>query len=95
MKTSCCNADSFALKSKVDTIILPGTQLQQKLTEYRVFVFLVINIMLDYVLHLESRNIHSKKNESCVTQDKTVYLAKAKFILARNGNSQINTVYCV
>ena len=31
--------------------------------------------------------IHSKKNESCVTQDKTVYRAKAKFILARIGHT--------
>ena len=38
---------------------------------------------------------HSKKNESCVTQANTVYLAEAKFILTRNGHSQINTVYCV
>ena len=36
-----------------------------------------------------------KKNESCVTQDKMVYLAKATFILARNDQSEINTVYCV
>ena len=36
-----------------------------------------------------------EKNESCVTQDYTVYLAKAKFILARIGQFEINTVYCV
>ena len=29
---------------------------------------------------------HSKKNQSCVTQDNTVYAAKAKFILTRNGH---------
>ena len=39
--------------------------------------------------------IHSKKNESCVTQDKTVYQAKAKFILVRIEQFEINTVYCV
>ena len=39
--------------------------------------------------------LYKEKNKSCVTQDKTVYLAKAKFILTRNGHSQINTVYCV
>ena len=38
---------------------------------------------------------HSKKNESCVTQDKTVYQAKAKFILVRIEQFEINTVYCV
>ena len=36
-----------------------------------------------------------EKNESCVTQDKTVYQAKAKFILARIDPPEINTVYCV
>ena len=36
-----------------------------------------------------------EKNESCVTQANTVYPAKAKFILARIGPSEINTVYCV
>ena len=36
-----------------------------------------------------------QKNESCVTQANTVYQAKAKFILARIGPSEINTVYCV
>ena len=38
---------------------------------------------------------HSKKNESCVTQANTGYLEKAKFILARNGHSQTNTVVSV
>ena len=36
-----------------------------------------------------------QKKESCVTQDKTVYRAKAKFILTRIEQFEINTVYCV
>ena len=47
-------------------------------------------------IEIKSKSIlHSKKNESCVTQDKTVYRAKAKFILTRIEQFEINTVYCV
>ena len=35
----------------------------------------------------QNNKIHSKKNESCVTQANTVYAAKAKFLLTRNGHS--------
>ena len=45
--------------------------------------------------HWDRNMFHRKKNKSCVTQANTVYLAKAKFILARIGHSQFNTVYCV
>ena len=43
-------------------------------------------------LYFSIRYVHSKKNQSCVTQDNTVYAAQAKFILTRNGHSQTNTV---